>query len=140
MDDKVITLDIENFRLPNNYIRTFPKPPKKPRKPRLSGNFLKGPIPITWLMKACALPGKAFQVGIVLWYLCGLQELAAKQPHRRPLPELSKLQAQRSLYGYSYRRHPRRPGPQSDPSGRASDHKDRSGPREALRSREAHRR
>ena len=74
MDDKVITLDIENFRLPNNYIRTCPEPPKKPRKPRFTGNFLKGPIPLAWLMKASALPGKAFQTGIVLWYLCGLRK------------------------------------------------------------------
>ena len=74
MDDKVITLDIENFRLPNNYVGTCPKPPKKPRKPRFTGNFLKGPIPIAWLMKASALPGKAFQTGIVLWHLCGLRK------------------------------------------------------------------
>jgi hypothetical protein len=74
MDDKISTFDIENFRVPNNYIRTCPKPPKKPRKPRFTGNFLKGPIPIAWLMKASALPGKAFQTGIVLWYLCGLRK------------------------------------------------------------------
>ena len=74
MDNKIITFDIENFRLPNNYIGSCPKPPKKPRKPRLSGNFLKGPIPIAWLMKASALPGKASQIGVVLWYLRGLRK------------------------------------------------------------------
>ena len=74
MDNRIITLDIEEFRLPNNYIGSCPKPPKKPRKPRLVGNFLKGPIPIAWLMKASALPGKAFQTGIVLWHLCGLRK------------------------------------------------------------------
>ena len=31
VDDKVITLDIENFRLPNNYIVSCPVPPQKPR-------------------------------------------------------------------------------------------------------------
>jgi hypothetical protein len=74
MDNKISTFDIENFRLPNNYIRTCPKAPKKPRKPRFTGNFLKGPIPIAWLMKASALPGKAFHIGIVLWYVCGLRK------------------------------------------------------------------
>jgi hypothetical protein len=74
MDDEVITLDIENFRLPNNYIRTCPKPPKKPRKPRFTDDFLKGPIPIGWLMKASALPGKTSQIGVVLWYLRGLRK------------------------------------------------------------------
>jgi len=35
---------------------------------------LKGPIPIAWLMKAFSLPGKASQIGIVLWYLSGLRK------------------------------------------------------------------
>ena len=74
MDNMISTFDIEKFRLPNNYMESCPKSPRKPKKPRLSGNFLKGPIPIAWLMKASALPGKAFQTGIVLWYLCGLRK------------------------------------------------------------------
>jgi hypothetical protein len=74
MDDKIIALNIENFCLPNNYIGTCPKPPKKPRNPRLTGNFLKGPIPIAWLMKASALPGKASQIGLVLRHLRGLRK------------------------------------------------------------------
>jgi hypothetical protein len=74
MDNQISVFDMKNFRLPNNYIRTCPKPPRKPRKPRFTGNFLKGPIPIAWLMEASALPGKAFQTGIVLWYLCGLRK------------------------------------------------------------------
>jgi len=37
-------------------------------------DFLKGPIPIAWLKKVPALPGKAFQTGVVLWYLCGLRK------------------------------------------------------------------
>ena len=73
MDNKISTFDIENFRLPNNYIRTCSKPPKKPRRPRVSGNFIRT-IPLAWAMKASALPGKAFQIGIVLWYLCGLRK------------------------------------------------------------------
>jgi hypothetical protein len=74
MENTISTFETEKFCLPNNYIRTCSKPPKKPRKPRFTGNFLKGPIPIAWLMKASALPGKAFQTGIVLWYLCGLRK------------------------------------------------------------------
>jgi hypothetical protein len=74
MDNEFITFDIEKYRLPNNYIEFCPKPPKKQNKPRLSGNFLKGPIPIAWFMKASALPGKASQISIVLWYLRGLRK------------------------------------------------------------------
>ena len=91
MDNDISIFDIEKFRLPNNYIEFCPKPPNKPKKPRLSGNFLKGPIPIGWLMKASALPGKASQIGVVLWYLSGLRKnstvvlangLLERIPHR----------------------------------------------------------
>jgi hypothetical protein len=74
MDNMTSIFDIEKFRLPSNYIEFCPKPPKKPKKPQISGNFLKGPIPIAWLMKACALPGKASQIGVVLWHLSGLRK------------------------------------------------------------------
>jgi hypothetical protein len=39
-----------------------------------SEKFLKGPIPLKWLSTASKLPGKAFQIGIVLWYLKGLKK------------------------------------------------------------------
>ena len=74
MYNKISTLDIEKFRLPDSYMESCPKPPKKSRKPRLNDNFLKGPIPIAWLMKASALPGKASQIGVALWYLSGLRK------------------------------------------------------------------
>jgi hypothetical protein len=74
MDNEISALDIEKFRLPDSYMESCPKPPKKSRKPRLNDNFLKGPIPIGWLMKASALPGKASQIGVVLWYLRGLRK------------------------------------------------------------------
>ena len=35
--------------------------------------FLKGPIPENWLAQAARLPGKAFHVGIVLWFLAGMK-------------------------------------------------------------------
>jgi DNA-binding transcriptional ArsR family regulator len=38
------------------------------------GKFLKGPIPLKWLAAASKLPGKALQIGIVLWYLKGLKK------------------------------------------------------------------
>ena len=80
MDNKISTFNIEKFRLPDNYMESCPKPPKKSKKPRLNDNFLKGPIPIGWLMKASALPGKASQIGVALWYL----SRAPKELHRHP--------------------------------------------------------
>src|SRR5271166_241433 len=69
-----IPFDIENFRLSNNYIGSHAEPPKNPKKRRVAGNFVKGPIPTEWLQKASALPGKAFQMGVVIWYLFGLRK------------------------------------------------------------------
>jgi hypothetical protein len=74
MGDNTIHFDIEKFKLPNNYIESCPEPPKKPKRRRIAGNFVKGPIPTEWLQKASALPGKAFQMGVVIWYLYGLRK------------------------------------------------------------------
>lgn len=38
-----------------------------------SRQFVKGPIPMPWLERAAALPGKAFTVGIVLWFKAGME-------------------------------------------------------------------
>jgi hypothetical protein len=35
----------------------------------LTEPFLKGPIPMAWLKSAAELPGKAFQLGIAIWWL-----------------------------------------------------------------------
>jgi hypothetical protein len=35
--------------------------------------FVKGPIPLRWLERAASLPGKAFTVGIVLWFKSGIE-------------------------------------------------------------------
>lgn len=35
------------------------------------GHFLRGPIPMAWLERACQLPGKAVNVAIALWYVRG---------------------------------------------------------------------
>lgn len=36
--------------------------------------FIKGPLPLDWVQRAAALPGKALQVGLCLWYLAGLTQ------------------------------------------------------------------
>ena len=49
------------------------------------GLFLKGPIQLAWLIKACRLPGKSLHVGITLWFLCGLQKTKRVAPTRSVL-------------------------------------------------------
>jgi hypothetical protein len=34
--------------------------------------FLKGPIPLSWIIRAFSLPGKTWQVGTVLWFWAGI--------------------------------------------------------------------
>jgi hypothetical protein len=35
--------------------------------------FIKGPIPVEWISRANALPGKAGAVGLALWFLVGVR-------------------------------------------------------------------
>lgn len=35
--------------------------------------FIKGPIPLEWISRANALPGKAGAVGLALWFLVGVK-------------------------------------------------------------------
>ena len=36
--------------------------------------FIKGPLPLPWMQRAMALPGKGTQVALALWYLAGLTQ------------------------------------------------------------------
>lgn len=36
--------------------------------------FIKGPIPLDWISRANALPGKAGAVGLALWFLAGVRK------------------------------------------------------------------
>lgn len=46
-------------------------PPQQAEAPA-SARFVKGPLPLPWLHRAAALPGKAFNVAVSLWYVSGL--------------------------------------------------------------------
>lgn len=37
------------------------------------GKFIRGPLPLDWLDRAAALPGRAFHVGVWLFYLKGVK-------------------------------------------------------------------
>jgi hypothetical protein len=44
----------------------------KPPRHKPGEKFLKGPIPWPWVTAAAQLPGKAFRVGMVIWFLAGI--------------------------------------------------------------------
>ena len=69
------TFDPNRFRVTDNN----PLPNKQPHisekkvvRNTQSYKFLKGPVPLPWLIAAAELPGKTFIVGIVIWFRCGL--------------------------------------------------------------------
>ena len=45
--------------------------PSKLRR-RQAGNFLRGPVPLAWLARAAAMPGKSLAVGLALWFEQGI--------------------------------------------------------------------
>ena len=68
-------IDLEELRL-ENYDLGLGKSTDLPKRRRheISGHFLRGPIPLDWLSKAAALPGRCLQVGIAIWFLHGMSK------------------------------------------------------------------
>ena len=53
--------------------------PSKLRR-RQTGKFLRGPVPLAWLARAAAMPGKSLAVGLALWFehgITGRKEIVA---------------------------------------------------------------
>ena len=64
-------MELEPFKATGNGELPNPSSGKPPRH-RSGEPFIKGPIPISWLGRAAALPGKSLHVGLALWYVAGL--------------------------------------------------------------------
>jgi len=63
-------LDPDRLRLP----QTLRLPAKRARLPRhrRGEEFLRGPIPLAWLLSACRLSPKTLAVALALWFKAGL--------------------------------------------------------------------
>ena len=46
--------------------------PPCPGAERATNRFIKGPLPLPWLQRAAAIPGKVLHVALGLWYVAGL--------------------------------------------------------------------
>ncbi len=69
-------LDLQKLKLPGKAVpqqSEEPTPERRIASRRKSHQFLKGPVPLPWLMVAAQLPGKALAVGIALWFRSGLE-------------------------------------------------------------------
>ncbi len=45
--------------------------PKRPPRHRPNGEFLRGPIPLSWLTPAARLPGRTLALALALWFQSG---------------------------------------------------------------------
>ena len=61
---------LDGLTCPPELIHHSSRPTRPPQ--RVRGRFLKGPVPFDWLSMAAKLPGRAFHVGILLWFLAGM--------------------------------------------------------------------
>jgi len=46
--------------------------------------FIKGPLPLPWLHRAAALPGKALHIAVGLWYMRGSAARHRSRSNARP--------------------------------------------------------
>lgn len=66
-----LPINVEDFRLePSHAIQSSDTLNAKQSR-RVSGKFIRGPIPLDWVIKAGRLKGKALQVGMILWFESG---------------------------------------------------------------------
>jgi hypothetical protein len=75
----MVNKKLDNYRLNRNRLSgdvksTFNSSLKQPLplKVRQKRRFIKGPIPLDWISRACSLPGKGAELALALWYLSGL--------------------------------------------------------------------
>jgi hypothetical protein len=65
-------IDLEAHQLPPEMMN--PGKPKGRPSRFLPGEFLRGPVPWPWLVRAMALPGQALAVGLILWREAGMAD------------------------------------------------------------------
>ena len=66
--------DLEKFRYSQDGFGNVGNSPKAKRKAKTVGAFIRGPIPMDWLMKASRIPRRnALLVGLVLFHLAGMR-------------------------------------------------------------------
>ena len=63
--------DLDSLRIAHTAV---PAPKKRAPRHKTGEKFLKGPIPMSWLVRAGKLPGKAIHVGLSLWFYAGMRK------------------------------------------------------------------
>jgi DNA-binding transcriptional ArsR family regulator len=69
------TVTIDNFRATSssyNFKRVNPQGLYINTKGNSDKRFIKGPIPLKWILAASELPGKSLEISMALWFLKGV--------------------------------------------------------------------
>jgi hypothetical protein len=98
-------LDPEQLRFTNELLKARgckPKPRRNTKawagyKPLQGEKFLRGPIPLFWLLQVFLLPGKALHVANVLWHRAYLERKDSVRFNQSRWPGLSRDAARRGL-------------------------------------------
>jgi hypothetical protein len=67
--------------------RLSTSPRSRPPLPKKGNQFLRGPIPLDWLSRAAAQPGRSLHVAIAVWFMAGL-----KKTNVVPISNITSLQ------------------------------------------------
>lgn len=86
-----MSIDPKQIALPDG-LRPESSPPKekaveKASRKLITGRFLRGPIPLEWLMKAGQQSGQALHVAIAIWFLTGVKNTNSVQLSNKLLRE-----------------------------------------------------
>lgn len=98
-------IDPEMFRLPDPLIKAWSSAQNQTETTKTGGNyrwlpgekFLKGPIPLHWLLSVFPLPGKALHVAVALWYRSGLEKSCRVKFNQSRWKGVSRDSARRGL-------------------------------------------
>ena len=61
----------------------------RPNQSKATEYFLRGPIPLPWLEAAAKLPGKAYTLGTLIWWLHGMSQGSSIKVTKRSLERFS---------------------------------------------------
>lgn len=69
------TIDLKGVQIERQPMSRFSSSQRLgPPRPKGGGRFLRGPIPLDWLSRAAALPGRSLHVAIAVWFMAGLKK------------------------------------------------------------------
>ena len=69
------------------------------KESRIYGSYFVRPMPLDWVSRTIQLPGKAFHVGVIIWYQAGIQSSHSVRLSMKRLREfgISRWSAYRGL-------------------------------------------